>query len=155
MLNGRPLLRRPLRRSTAMLLALCSLAWSAGCGGSDPSPTQIETPSIVGNYTATTFQLTLTGQLAVDVLKAGGSLSLSIAADNSTSGTLSLSPSITGSPFTADLTGTAVQSGNTVHFQQTADTFVRDLTFTVSGNTLQATNQAAGLGTFTIVLTRL
>jgi hypothetical protein len=41
-----------------------------------------------------------------------------------------------------------------VQFQQTADTFVRDLTFTIVGNTLQATSQVAGAGSFTITLTR-
>jgi hypothetical protein len=41
-----------------------------------------------------------------------------------------------------------------VRFEQTADTFVRDRTFTVLGNTLQATNQTAGVASFTITLTR-
>jgi hypothetical protein len=47
-----------------------------------------------------------------------------------------------------------VQSGNTVHFQQSIDTFVRDLTFTIVGTSLQATNQVAGGASFTITLTR-
>jgi hypothetical protein len=52
------------------------------------------------------------------------------------------------------MAGTVVQTGNTVKFQQTADTFVRDLTFTIVGNTLQSTDQVAGVGSFTITLTR-
>ena len=39
-------------------------------------------------------------------------------------------------------------------FAQAADTFVRDLTWSVGTNTLSATNQRAGAGVFTITLTR-
>jgi hypothetical protein len=138
-------------RRWAAVLVLAGLG--AACGGSDSTPT-VTPPSIVGSYKATVFQVTPTGQPLIDVIARGGTLSLVIAADNSTTGSLSLPPSILGSPFSANLTGTAVQTGNTVKFQQTADTFVRDLTFTVNGTALEAKNQNAGLGTFTIVLTR-
>ncbi|HEV7992389.1 MAG TPA: hypothetical protein VGP25_11235 [Gemmatimonadaceae bacterium] len=142
------------RRSIAALAALVVLGATTACGGSGDSTAAAPPPSIVGSYVATTFQVTPIGQPAIDVLARGGTLALVIAADNSTTGSLSLPPSILGSPFSATLTGTAVQTGNTVKFEQSADTFVRDLTFTVSGSTLQATNQPAGVGTFTIVLTR-
>lgn len=144
---------RSIRRSTVMLAALVGLGSAAACGGSDSVPTTT-TPSITGTYQATVFQVTPIGQPMIDVLARGGTLSLVIAADNSTTGSISLPPSILGSPFSANLTGTAVQTGNTVQFQQTDDTFVRDLTFTVVGTTLEARNQSAGIGTFTIVLTR-
>jgi hypothetical protein len=62
--------------------------------------------------------------------------------------------SVLGTAFSENLSGTAVQSGNTVHFQQSIDTFVRDLTFTIVGTSLQATNQVAGGASFTITLTR-
>ena len=88
------------------------------------------------------------------MLAQGGTLTLSIAADNTTTGTISLPASILGTAFSEDLSGTAVQSGNTVHFEQSTDTFVRDLTFTIVGTSLQATNQTAGVASFTITLTR-
>jgi hypothetical protein len=146
--------RRSISRLAAMLATLACLGAGAACGGSDSPTTTTTPPSIIGSYTATTFQVTPTGQPMIDVLAKGGTLSLIIAADNSTTGSLSLPPSILGSPFSANLTGTAVQTGNTVKFQQTADTFVRDLTFTANGTTLEAKNQSAGTGTFTVVLTR-
>ena len=90
----------------------------------------------------------------IDVLAQGGSLSVTVSSDNAASGSLSLAASVAGAPFTASMTGTAVQTGITVRFEQTADTFVRDLTFTVVGNTLQATNQVAGSASFTITLSR-
>jgi hypothetical protein len=147
---------RSVRRSAASLAAFVTLfllGMSAACGGSD-APTTTTTPSIVGSYKATVFQVTPAGQPMIDVLAKGGTLSMVIAADNSTTGSLSLPPSILGSPFSATLTGTAVQTGNTVKFQQTADTFIRDLTFTVNGAALEAKNQTAGVGVFTVVLTR-
>jgi hypothetical protein len=61
---------------------------------------------------------------------------------------------VAGTAFSASMAGTVVQTGTTVRFEQTADTFVRDLTFTVVGNTLQTTSQVAGAGSFTITLTR-
>jgi hypothetical protein len=100
------------------------------------------------------FQLTPAGQPPIDVLAQGGTLSITIAADNSTTGSISLPASVAGAPFDASLSGTAVVSGNTVHFQQSADTFVRDITFTIVGSSLQATNQVAGSASFTITLTR-
>jgi hypothetical protein len=147
---------RSVRRSAATFATFAAfvlLGTSTSCGGSD-GPTTTTPPSIVGSYKATVFQVTPAGQPMIDVIAKGGTLSLVIAADNSTTGSLSLPPTILGTPFSATLTGTAVQTGNTVKFQQAADTFVRDLTFTVNGTSLEAKNQTAGVGVFTLVLTR-
>jgi hypothetical protein len=139
-------------RHRVRLLALVTLAsaWVSGCGSDSPT----QPSSLAGTYVATVFRVTPTGQSTVDVLAAGGSLSVTIASDNTASGTLSLPASIAGTPFNESMAGTVVQSGSTVKFQQSADTFVRDLTFTIVGNTLQATNEVAGAGSFTITLTR-
>ena len=103
----------------------------------------------------TTFRVTPTGQSPINVLAQGGTLSLVIASNSSTSGTLSLPASVTGgAALTASMAGTAVRSGNSVQFQQSADTFVRDLTWTVSGTALQVNDQAAGSARFTITLNR-
>lgn len=138
-------------RQRVTVFALLALsACLSGCGSDTPS----QPSALAGTYTATVFRVTPTGQATIDVLAQGGSLSITIASDNAASGTLSLPASVAGTPFTASMTGTAVQTGGTVRFEQTADTFVRDLTFTIVGNTLQATNQVAGVGSFTITLTR-
>jgi hypothetical protein len=52
------------------------------------------------------------------------------------------------------MNGTVVRNGSTIEFQQEADTFVRDLSWSVSTNTLSVVNQRAGAAVFTITLTR-
>lgn len=138
------------QRVRVLALLTFSTAWLSGCGSDTPN----QPPSIAGAYTATVFRVTPTGQSTIDVLAQGGSLSVTIASDNTASGSLSLPASVAGTAFTASMTGTVVQTGSTVRFEQTADTFVRDLTFTVVGNTLQATNQVAGVASFTVTLSR-
>jgi hypothetical protein len=134
----------------AFALLTLSSAWLSACGSDTPD----QPSSIAGAYAATVFRVTPTGQPTIDVLGQGGSLSVTIASNNTASGSLSLPASVAGTAFTASMTGTVVQTGATVRFEQTADTFVRDLTFTVVGNTLQATNQVAGAASFTVTLTR-
>ena len=124
---------------------------STACGSD--SPTQASSP-IAGTYVATVLRVTPTGQPTIDVLAQGGTLSITIAADNTTTGSLTLPASLAGSAVSLSMAGTAVVSGSTVTFQQPGDTFVRDLTFTISGNTLSVANQAAGSQTFTVTLTK-
>lgn len=140
----------PRQRATVLALLTYSSAWLSGCGSDAPN----QPSSIAGAYTATVFRVTPTGQPTIDVLAQGGSLSVTIASDKTASGSLSLPASVAGSPFTASMTGTVVQTNGTVRFEQTADSFVRDLMFTIVGNTLQATNQVAGSASFTVTLSR-
>ncbi len=136
------------RRRFVIALAATALA---ACGNDTPT----ETTSLAGTYRATIFRVTPTGESALDVLGQGGTLNLTIATDNTTSGTLNLPASVAGgAAFTASMAGTAVQTGGTVRLQQTADTFVRDLTWAVSGSALTVADQTAGSARFTITLTR-
>jgi len=145
------MLSRRLARPRIALLAICLAVWSSACG-SDSSTTQAS--AIAGNYKATVFQVTPTGQQTIDVLAQGGTLTISIAADNTFTGSISLPASVLGTAFSQNLSGTVVQTGNTVQFRQSITTFVPDLTFTIVGTSLQGTNQAAGVGSFTVTLTR-
>ncbi len=140
----------PRRALLAPALAAFAVGALAACSDDPTAPRPI-----AGRYTATTFRAGPTGQPPIDVLAAGGTLTVEIAADNRTSGTLALPAAVTGGQaLTASMAGTAVRTGNTVRFEQSADTFVRDLRWTVDGNTLRVQSQAAGEGTFTIALTR-
>lgn len=133
-----------------LVLASTAAGALAGCRSStEPAP-------ITGTYTATTFRITPTGGNSINVLTQGGALSLTITSTNATSGVLTLPASVTGdAALTESMAGTASRVGNTVRFQQSADTFVRDLVWTVNGNTLQANNQVVGgTASFAIVLTR-
>ncbi|HEY0929850.1 MAG TPA: hypothetical protein VGE27_08005 [Gemmatimonas sp.] len=141
-------LRSALRRIPVVFAAAGVLA---ACG--DDKTT--ENTTLAGTYRATTFRVTPTGQSAIDALAQGGTMTLAIAADNSTNGLLTLPASVTGgSAFTASMAGSAVRTDNTVRFQQTADSFVRDLSWTVSGSALTVVDQTAGSARFTITLTR-
>jgi hypothetical protein len=145
----------PLRsfRRTSMLTASSILFSSASIACGSDSPTQSSSP-VAGAYVATVFRVTPAGEPTIDVLAQGGTLSITIAADNTTTGSLTLPASIAGTDLSLSMAGTAVVSGSTVTFQQLGDTFVRDLTFTVSGNTLSVANQLAGDATFTLTLTK-
>jgi hypothetical protein len=113
-----------------------------------------QTNPLAGTYRATLFRVMPTGQPAIDVISNGGSLTILIAADNSTSGALMLPANVTGSVVSSSMAGSAVITGTTVRFEQTADTFVRNLIWTVSVNSLQVNDQTAGAASFTITLTR-
>lgn len=134
-----------LRRASG-LVGLC-LAMSA-CSESTSVPT------IVGAYTATTFQVASAGQGSRDALAEGGNLAITIAQDNSTSGTLTVPASITGgAPLVASMAGTAVLAGDSVRFEQAANTFVRRGYWKMSGSTLSMTQTADG-ATIVVTLTR-
>jgi hypothetical protein len=128
-------------------MLLLAAAISA-CGDSnDPSA------SLAGSYTATTLRITPTGGPPADVLAGGGSLTLTIDAQNQVTGNLSVPPSIDGG-IEASMAGTAIVTGSTVRFDQTADTFVRDLTFAIAGSQLGA-DQTLSTGTrYEVILAR-
>jgi hypothetical protein len=115
-----------------------------------PLVTSCKDDSIVGEYTATTFTVTPASGATQDVLAAGGHINLTIANDLSTGGSLSVPASIDGGPASLSLLGSAAKQGDQVLFQMVADSFMNDITFTFSGNTL------SGIGTFsgtTVVVT--
>jgi hypothetical protein len=147
-----PAARARLRRTTALLAAIAAVSLLGACGD-DP----VSTNPIAGTYTATTFMVTPEGTTAPIDLKAGGAtLTISIAEDNSTTGQLVVPKALTGeaTDFVASMAGTVTSSGGGVVFHQTADTFVRDLTWTVSGRTISVSNQVLTGDSYTITLSR-
>jgi hypothetical protein len=92
--------------------------------------------SVAGSYTATTFTVTGTGG-TTNVLAAGGSISLTLAAAGTTSGRLFVPGGGEGSgDFDEALTGTWTLQDSTVTLDHDADTFLRDMTLTVRGQQL-------------------
>ena len=123
-----------------------------GACGSDPTGSETQ---LAGSYTATMLVVTPMGQSAMDVLAAGGSLSLVISASGATTGNLTIPGSLTGAgPEAISMTGTAQRSGATVQFQQTEDSFVRDLEWELTPTALRVINQVVGNASFTITLSR-
>jgi hypothetical protein len=95
---------------------------------------------VAGEYVSTLF---VAGGL--DVLEAGGSLSLSLDPDGSVGGSLVV-PEDAGGPVLADMTGTYSLNGSSIVFQQSADTFVRDATWTWDGGVLDGLWVGSGSG---------
>jgi hypothetical protein len=102
------------------------LALLLGCGDSnEPSATY------VGVYTATVLTITPDPFPTVDVLAGSGTLTIAIAADSTVTGQLFIPAAITGEDdLTESMAGIATITRTSVTFDQGADTFVRDLTFT-------------------------
>ena len=114
-----------------------------------------ESVRLDGTYVASVFRVTPQGQSQIDVLGAGGSMTLTIGSNNAVTGTLVVPGSVTGgAPLSESMAGTAARDGDEVTFTQSADTFVRDLTWTLSAEGLRVTNQTAGGASFTLTLSR-
>ena len=137
-----------MRIITFRLLALvvATAAGTASCGQLEPGP-----DNFIGAYVPTVFLITPTGQPVQDVLLLGGSLNITITSTNTTAGNLTLPASVTGTTaLSQSMTGEAVVTGSTLQFQQTADTFIRNLTWTVKRDTLEVVNQVVGGASYTI-----
>jgi hypothetical protein len=134
-------------RIRTVVPVLSLVAMGIGCDSTEPNP-------LAGTFVATSFIVTETGEPPMDVLALGGDLTITIAQDNSTSGVLTVPGEIVGgSDVSLSMAGSAIRTGNTVHFEQDADSFVRDLAWTFSGNTLNASDSDAGVS-LAITLTR-
>lgn len=134
-----------------MLIGLAIATGLTGCGDGETAPSN----SVAGSYVATVFHVTPTGQALIDVLANGGSLMITISSSNTTTGSLNLPSSVTGGqPFIASMVGTVSVTNSSIGFHQSADSFVRDLSWERVGSTFRVTNQVAGGAAYTITLTR-
>jgi len=114
-------------RRLRLLALVPGLVLASACENS----VSIDPDVLAGNYVATSFLVTPTGQAPIDVLAQGGSLTISIAADSTTTGLLSL-PAGVLSPTggTADMAGTITRlSDGTYKFNQSANSFIKQLTW--------------------------
>jgi hypothetical protein len=117
-----------LARRLGVLLAAATIACESTSGP--------DREAVAGAYVATTFT-TVTNSVSTDQLAAGASLSITLNSDWSTVGQLVVPGANTdGSDFIASMAGSWTLGGTTVAFQQTADTFMREMDFEISGNTL-------------------
>jgi hypothetical protein len=134
-------------RRQLMWCAMLSVAASGGCS-TEPS-------EVSGTWVATVFSVTPSGEATIDLLAAGATLTITIDAENMTTGSLDIPAGVGGAePFSASMAGTAIVSETTLTFDQSADTFVRDLVWSRGALTLTVTNQSIGGDVWTITLTR-
>jgi hypothetical protein len=117
---------RPLfRRSSSLLLIGLPVLLSA-CGDS----TGPWGPPL-GSYSATIFYTTPQGGSRRDEIAAGSTLTLTLTLDGMTSGHLHMAAFGANPAVDADMAGTWSMNGNVVTFTQAADTFVRNMAFTI------------------------
>jgi len=88
-------------------------------------------PSVVGNYAAIIFVTTPSGGSARNELQAGSTLTFNLNSNGTISGHLHVAANGTAPVFDADMAGTWSVNGNVVTFTQAADTFVRNMAFTI------------------------
>lgn len=93
--------------------------------------------TVTGTYTATTLAST-TGGVRTDLLAGGATLSITLASNGTTIGQLFVpNAGENGEDLTASLAGTWSLSGDRVTFTESADTFIRDMTFTATEDQLE------------------
>jgi hypothetical protein len=140
-------MRIPLARTAALGLALAL----SGCGdNSSFSPTA---ESVAGAYSATIFTLDV-GAGTVDQLVMGADVAMTLAPDGTMTGHLFVpGAGAGGGDLDADLTGTWTLSRGGVTFDQTADTFIRDVRFTADRDRLIG-DAPTGHNTVHLVLTK-
>jgi hypothetical protein len=110
---------------SAKTLLCATVVAAVGCSSTD-------LPDFAaGNYTAISF-ITSGNSGQTDQLALGGSFLLNLAASGTTSGHLHMVASGSDPALDADMVGTWTRVGNAVTISQTADTFVRDMPFTVT-----------------------
>jgi len=99
-----------------------------GCSGDTITSLSANGPA--GNYSALILVMT-ENSVPTNVLAGGGSFTMTLAADGTTSGRLHIVGSEAYPAVDADMAGTWTQEGDEIHFTQAADTFVRDMTFRI------------------------
>jgi hypothetical protein len=110
---------------------------------------------LVGTYFATTFTMSASGQSPVNVLAAGGSLGLNVANNYVVTGTMIIPANVNGGATRiVSMNGTLDTAGTGIRFVQAASSFVRDLTFTLVENRLEAVNQTVGGTVYELILTK-
>ena len=126
----------------ALLLVL------AGCSDDPIGPADI-----AGPYTATTLNV-VEGPDTTNILTGGGSLTITLNANGTTSGQLFVPAALNnGTEVNASMDGTFAITNGIVRFDQAADTFVRDMPFTPAGKTLSGNVDFSGSRVI-VVLTR-
>jgi hypothetical protein len=136
----RSLLRQPVLAATIALGSI--VACSEGT-----SPTMA---GVAGAYSASVFTTTTSGTTTNEIAR-GSSLTLLLSAQGTVTGSLV----IPADGVDEDMAGTWSLNGSTVTFNQSADTFVRDMDFTFGSNGTLTGDQTFGSTRVQITLIRI
>jgi len=132
-------------------IPLCMILTLAACD--NPFSPTVE--NMAGTYQATRLQVDSAGHIT-DYVAIGSAITLELDPAGTVSGHLFIvGGNEDGGDMDADMAGTWALAGDTVTFDQTADTFVRDYVFTASRGGLRSEHRAAAAGaTVTVVFTK-
>jgi hypothetical protein len=148
------------RGHSALAVGLVLAMGALACGDDDPTGPSFET--IAGTYAATTLTVTEDGE-TLDLLEDNDNVvAVTLTSSGTTTGEIFLEGlEDDGGDVDLDLTGTYTLDGSTVRFTHGADTFLRDIDFTVTGDRLTGTwvdthdnSDASDDTTVNVVLTR-
>jgi hypothetical protein len=132
-------------RRKSSRFAPAALVLLLACGGDSFTPTE---ETVAGTYEASAFTATSFNG-TTDLLLAGAIVDATLAPDGTTTGRLFLPGGAEdGSDLDEDLTGTWTLTGDTVTFNQTAETFITDVEFIAGRNTLTAEGTFSGVSLF-------
>jgi hypothetical protein len=121
--------------------SLCLIAVLAACSDNPFNPT---TENVVGDYNLQTLTTTDTSG-TTDWVTAGATWTMSLAANGTTTGHLFIPGApVGGADFNADMAGNWTLSGDSIQFDQTADSFVRDMSFGALENRLTGDHTFSG-----------
>jgi hypothetical protein len=153
--HATPTLASPEKDSMRLLIsrevALGLTVAFAACGGDHSFSPTVE--NVAGAYAAMTFTLT-TSAGTTDLLALEALVSVTLAGNGTTSGQLFVPGGAEdGGDLDEALTGTWTLTGSTITFNQSTDTFIRDVEFTAARNRLTCEG-AFGDETIRLVLTR-
>lgn len=118
-------MRQLIIRASAIFATVAAMT---ACGGTDSTA---PSDSIAGSYAATTF-VTTGGSGQTNQLLAGSTFTIVLNSNGTTTGHLHVVASGNNPALDADMAGTWLRNGTMVTFDQAADTFVRDMNFTLS-----------------------
>ena len=137
-----------MKRWPTLLIAAAILVSIVACSDSF-TPSEA---NVAGNYRLRTFT-TIDAGGTTDWAAAGASLGINLNTDGTTAGQLVIPGSVTGGAgLIEDMAGTWALSGDIVTFSQTADTFVRNMSFIASKGRLSG-DRTIIAGTQTLRLT--
>ncbi len=134
-------------RRLAGIVALCATAVCA-CKSTQAGPSLAYAGTYHASqsgYQASVLTVTENG-VTTDLLANGAVLNMMLSDDGGTTGRL-FAPGADegGGDLDVSLDGTWTETNGVVHFTQSADTFIRDIPFTLSGNLLSGTFTEPGL----------
>jgi hypothetical protein len=122
-----------------LVIGIGALALVAGCDSStDPS-----VEDVAGPYSALAF-VTTVNSVNTDELSRGATLTLVLSPGGSVTGSLHIPADASSPTLDADMAGTWALSGRTVTFTQSADTFIRNMSFAFVNGTLNGDSVFGG-----------